>query len=148
MIGAAVRHLRGGQVQQTLAGARMIQQDESQQILVGVAETHAAPDAAFERRSRAGNVESRHHLINIPDIDHAIGVLIRALHLETLQQAVPIDFQFRKSLLHFPRLQETLYDRQDFFLVDHLRVRWVEFSVSRVFLISQQEDDPPAFTRL
>ena len=52
-----------------------------------------APDARFVERSRARHVERRHALVSVPDIDHAVRVLIRRLHLRIAQQAIPICLQ-------------------------------------------------------
>lgn len=48
MIGAAVRKLRGGDVQNTLPRPFRNDVYKSEQVLTRIAEAHAAPHAAFE----------------------------------------------------------------------------------------------------
>jgi hypothetical protein len=74
VIGAAGRQLRGGQVEDALAGARRHHVHKAQQVLVGVAEAEAAADAGLIERRRARHVEGGHALVGVPDIDHAVGV--------------------------------------------------------------------------
>ena len=81
VIGAAAFELGRGEVENALAGAFGHHVHEAEKILVGIAESEAPADAGFEGRGRARHVEGRHALIGVPDIDHAVGMLVRRRHL-------------------------------------------------------------------
>jgi hypothetical protein len=82
---AAVLQLCRRDIQDTLAGAFGDHVNEAEQILGRITEAHAAPDAAFEVGCRAAHVERHHALVGIPDVDHAIGVLVGRGHLDLAQ---------------------------------------------------------------
>ena len=93
VISAAGGQLRGGQVEDALAGARRDHVHEAEQVLVGVAEAQAAADAGFEERRRARHVERGHALVGVPDVDHAVGVHVGRVDLADAEQAVPVGAQ-------------------------------------------------------
>ena len=85
VVRAATRQLRGGQIEYPLSRPRRNHMHEAKQILIGITEAHAAPNAAFKVRSRTAHVEGHHALIGIPDVDHAIGVFIGRIDLQFAQ---------------------------------------------------------------
>jgi len=140
MIGAPAGQLGGRQVQHPLAGALRHHVDEAEEVLIGIAEAEAAADAGLVEGGRARHVESGHALIGVPDIDHAVGMFIGSLDLAEAEDAVPIDAQGRKGLLHLLGFEIAGDDRFDQFLVDGLRAGGIEFFILRIFLIPQQKD--------
>ena len=107
VIGAAGGQLRGGQVQDALAGARRRHVHKAQQVLVGIAEAQAAPDARLIERRRARHVEGRHALVRIPDVHHAIGVDVGRVDLEDAEQALPVLAQLLEGRVGVRRRQDT-----------------------------------------
>ena len=56
--------------------------DEPQQVLVGVPEPHAPPDARLEHGRGARQVEGDHALVGVPGVDHPVDVRIAGRHLD------------------------------------------------------------------
>ena len=75
------------------------QMDKAQDILTGVAESHAPSGSGFVVGGRAGEVEGDHTLILVPDIDHAVYMRIAAFYLITGKEIVPVKFQGFKRVL-------------------------------------------------
>ena len=141
VIRAAGSELRGRQVDDALAGARRVHLDESQQVLIGVAEAQAAADARLVERRRARHVERRHALVGVPDIHHAVGVRIGSPHVENAEQSVPVSAQFVERRIRVGWIQVLRDDRLYRLLVDRLRAGRVELLIARILVIAQQEDD-------
>src|SRR5215472_11428400 len=78
--GAAGGQLGRGQVQDAFAGALRHHVDDAKQVLIGIAKTEATSDSGFVKRSRTGNVEGSHALTGVPDVHHAVGVLVGSIH--------------------------------------------------------------------
>ncbi len=119
MEAGAVRKLSSGDVQDALAGAAVDHVDEAQQILVGIAEAHAAANARLVHGGRAAHVEGGHALVLVPGVGHAGGVRIGALDLEVREVLVPVSLEAGEGVLDSTGL---LVLRQDFLaggLVDH-----------------------------
>jgi hypothetical protein len=64
--------------------------DESEQILIRIPKAHATTYSTFKVGCRTAHIERQHTLIGIPDIDHAIGVLVRRGHLHFAEQFSPL----------------------------------------------------------
>ena len=128
-------------IQDPLAGPIGNHVDEAQQILIRIAETHAAPHAGLIQRGRPRQIKGHHTLVSIPDVHHAIRMLIRCLSLEHRQQVIPIKSQAVEGLLGVMRVQVTSSDRPDSFLEDQVRPRFSEFRVVRILMITENEDD-------
>ena len=60
------------------SGAVRDQMDETEQVLTGITEAHAAADSGFIIGSGTGHVEGNHALVLVPDIDHAVEFLVRS----------------------------------------------------------------------
>ena len=141
VIGAAGRQLRGSDVEDALAGPLRDHVDEAEQILVGVAEAHATADARLEQGGRPRQVERHHALVGVPDVDHAIDVLVAGLDVERAQQIRPVVAQGLEGRRHGRRLEVLLDDRLDGPLVDRLRTGRIELAVLRVLAVAEHEDD-------
>jgi len=146
VIGSAGRKLRGCHVQDALARSFGDHVQESQQILCRIPEAHAAANARFEVGGRARHIEGDHTLVGVPDVDHAVGVFIRAGDLELAQKLFPIRFEAVERLFHFGGVQVFCDHRFDRAFVDGLAAGRVKFLVYRVFLIAQHKDHRSGFT--
>ena len=76
VISAPVCELGRGDVDDALAGPLGDEVHEAQQVLVRVAKPHAAADARLEIRGAARHVEGDHALVRVPDVDHAVELLV------------------------------------------------------------------------
>ena len=72
MVGAAVRTLRVGDIDDPLPRSFGDQVDESEKILARIAESHAASETALVVAGRSAHVESDHALILVPDVDGSV----------------------------------------------------------------------------
>ena len=63
-----------------------------EQVLVGIAEAHAAADARFKVGGGAGEVEGDHHLVGVPDVDHAVGMEVGVSTVNLSEQSLPVGF--------------------------------------------------------
>ena len=148
VIGAAGRQLRRGGVDDALARALGHHVHEAEQVLVRVAEAHAAADARLVQRGRARHVERHHALVGVPDVDHAVDVLVGRLHLDDAEQVRPVGPQRFERGVDVDRLQVSGDDRLDRALVDRLRAGRIELVVARVLVIAEDEDDRALLARL
>ena len=90
MVATAVRELRGSDVDDALACPFRYLVHETDKVLVRVAETHSAADAALEERGTARHVEGHHALVLVPDVHHPFQSLLLRSDAEDGQEAVPI----------------------------------------------------------
>ena len=97
VIAAAVRELGGSDVDDTLSCPVGDLVNEAEHVLVGVAEAHAASDAALEVGSGAGEVERNHALVLVPDVDHAVYLVVRRVNVEDTEELVPCLSQLCKA---------------------------------------------------
>ena len=97
VIGAAIRELRRGHIQNPLPCPVRNQMDEAQEILGTVPEAHAASDAALKIGSRTAHVERDHALILVPDVDLAVEPLIARVNLKGAQQLLPVSAEGLKT---------------------------------------------------
>ena len=100
VVGAAVRLLGGGDVEDALPRPRRDEVHEAEQVLVRVAEAHAAADAGLEVRGRARHVEGDHALVGVPDVDHPVETLVAGLHRVLRQHLRPVLAQGDESGVH------------------------------------------------
>ncbi len=68
---------------------------EAEQVLVGVAEAHTASDTALEIRSGTAHIERYHTLVLVPDIYHAVDLLVGRVYTVLGEQTAPV---FLKAL--------------------------------------------------
>ena len=90
MIGASVRELCGGDIDDPLPCAFRHQMHKAQQILTGIAESHSSSDPGFKVGSASGHVEGDHALILVPDIDHPVHFGTGTGDMEFAEQLPPI----------------------------------------------------------
>ncbi len=139
MVAAAVGELRGGDVDDALAGATGNLVYKAHEILVAVAEAHATSDAALEETGRAREVERHHALILVPDVDHSVQLRIARAYIIYIKQRVPILAKLAKGLVYLLRGVEALDKGVCLFLVDYLRGG--ELLVLFVLDIAEQEHE-------
>ncbi len=111
VVGAAARELGRGDVEDPLARPLRNHRHEAEQVLVRVAEAHAAADARLERRRRARQVERDHALVGVPHVDHAVDVLGRGRDLQRAEQVAPAVPQPLDGHLDLAGAQEAVDDR-------------------------------------
>ena len=100
----SVGELRRGEVEDPLPRPVRDQVHEAENVLIGVAEAHAAADPGLEQARRARQVEGRHALVLVPRVQHPGRVRIGALHLEAREQLVPARMQACERVVDRPRL--------------------------------------------
>ena len=141
VVGAAGRELGRGDVEDPPAGPLGDHVHEPQQVLVRVAEPHAAPDARFERRGRARQVERDHALVGVPHVDHAVDVLGRRGDLQRAEQVVPVAAQAPEGGVDLVDPEVAVDDTAHAPLVDRLGPGRVELRVGRVLRVAEHEHD-------
>ena len=121
VIASAVGELGGGDVEDALPrpGGDLV--DEAHQVLVGIAETHAAADAALEETGAATHIEGYHALVLVPDIDHPVQPGRSGTYAETAEDVVPVTAQAVKGRIGLFGRVESLQHRINFGLVDDSR---------------------------
>ena len=90
VIGAAVRELGRGDVEDALTRTPGNHMYKAQQILARIAEAHPAPHAGLEIAGRAAHVEGDHALVLVPDVDHAVELFLAAVHPVGAKQPLPV----------------------------------------------------------
>ena len=94
--------------------------NETEQILVAVTEAHSASDTALEIGGGAGHIEGDHALILVPDVDHAVDLLVRGVYAVLGEQPAPVLLKLVEQLV---RLFGGIAQRHHFlrlFLVDNV----------------------------
>src|SRR5690554_4592138 len=107
VVAGAIGELRGGDVDDPLAGPLGDLMYKAKQILVGVAEAHAASDTALEVRCGAGEAEGDHALVLVPDVHHPVQPLLLCLYTEAAQQLIPVSTKPVKSAVYLLHVVET-----------------------------------------
>ena len=97
MISTAVRELRVGYVDYPLAGSFRYKVYESEKILTGIAESHAAPETAFIVAGRPAHIEGDHALILIPDVDGPVELFVPGRYPADRKEIFPVDSQCVQS---------------------------------------------------
>jgi hypothetical protein len=146
VIAAAVWELSAGDVDDALAGTGRYLMNETYEVLVGITEAHASADTALEEACRTRHAEGNHTLILVPDVHHAVELIVSALHGEDVQQVIPVLVEFSKGCIHLFGGIELLDELMRLLLVDHLLGR--ELLVLFVFYVSQKEDEVAALAWL
>ena len=90
VIGAAVRELGGGDVQNALPRPARHQMHEAQQVLAGIPKAHAPAGAAFIIAGAAAHIERHHALVLVPDIDHTVQLFVAGAQRKARQQPIPV----------------------------------------------------------
>ena len=107
--------------------------NEAEQILIGVAEAHASADSALEVGSGAGHIEGNHALVLVPDVYHAVYLLVGRIYGILCQQLAPIFLQFLKQLVCLLGGIALAHHLESLCLVDNILERLcVAFSVNGV----------------
>ena len=152
VVGAAVRLLGGRDVEDALPRPRRDEVHEAEQVLVRVAEAHAAADAGLEVRGRARHVERDHALVGVPDVDHPVEALVAGLHRVLRQHLRPVLAQGDESGVHLRGRLEAreelprgllVHDPRALPLLRH-RVLDVAEDEDEGLLLARREGPPPA----
>ena len=146
VIGAAVGKLRRRNVQDPLTGTFGDHMYEAQQVLTGIAEAHPAAHAAFIIAGRAAHVEGDHALVLVPDVDHAVQLLITAADMICAEQRFPVSFQHIQRLIERFIVGIAGHHGLGLRLVDDAGL--FPFLFRRVLQIAQAEDQAAAFAGL
>ena len=120
VVRAACLKLRGGDVKNPLARSCRDHVHETEHILVGIAEAHPAPDARFEQRGRARQIERDHVLVGVPDVHHPVGMLVWRFDLENAEQIGPVVPQCVKGGVGVGGVEIARDDRLNRLLIDRL----------------------------
>ena len=94
VVGTTVRELCCSDIKDSFACALGDHVDKAQKVLTAVPETHSAAHSAFEVGSASAHVEGHHTLVLVPDVDHAVQLLVIAFYLDLAQKTVPVFFKF------------------------------------------------------
>ena len=119
--------------------------NEAHQVLVGVAEAHAAANPAFEEGGAAAHIESHHTLVLVPDIGHSVHTAVRGADTETPKQVFPVESELAEGFVSFFAAVEALYHLLGCGSVEQ-SVRGELFFLW-VLHIAQYEDQAAAFAR-
>ena len=119
---------------------------ESYEVLVRVAEAHATADTTLEERSRTREVEGYHALVLVPDVNHAVELVVTRVYIIYIKQGIPVLTEFGKSLVNLLSGVELGDERMSLFLIDDLRS--AEFLVLFVFDVAKEEHKVLALARL
>ena len=109
--------------------------NEAHEILIGVAEAHATAYAALEERCRAREVEGDHTLVLVPDVHHAIELVVACLYFIYIKERIPVLAELCKGLVYFLCGVEFSDEGVCLLLVDDLWGR--EFLVLFVFDVAE-----------
>ena len=133
MVGAAVGKLRGRQVENPPPGLGGYLMDETQQVLVGIPEAHAAADPGLEIGGASRQVERHHALVLVPYIDHAVELGVVGCHRIRREQLAPSAGQRPEAFINGLLVGETRDESPGMPLVDDAgRLPFVVFGVFRV----------------
>ena len=120
VIAAAVGELRRGNVDDALTGSRWYLVDEAHKVLVGVAEAHSPSYAALEEAGASREVEGHHALVLVPDVHHAIELVVARAYVIYTEQTVPVFLQLAESLVYLFRCVETIDELMGLLFIDNL----------------------------
>ena len=90
MVASAIGKLGRCDIYYALAGTLRNLMHESNQVLVGVTESHASANAALKERCATREAEGNHALVLVPDIDRTVHSVISALDIEDAEQIIPV----------------------------------------------------------
>ncbi len=119
MVAAAIRELRGGNVDDPLPRPLRDEMDDAGEVLVGIAEAHAPADAALEIAGAPAEEEGDHALVLVPDVHGPVQLRHVRFHGETPQEVVPVGFQGCEGRIDLLRSGERIHHRLRLGLVDH-----------------------------
>ena len=145
VIGTAVRELGGGDIDDTLSCALRDQMNETEQILAGITESHAAAGTGFIIGSGTGHVECYHALILVPDVDHTVNLFIGRGNNVFGKQMIPVSVQLAECFFYLLRSLEAGEKFLCRFFVDH--ARFFPLLVFRVFCVAEYKYEVLRFAR-
>ena len=146
VVATAVGELGGGDVDDALARTLGYLVDKPHKVLVGVAESHAAANAALKERGGARHAECHHALILVPDVHHPVEFLVAGVDDIDVEQGIPIVVELAEGCVHLLRRVESCDGVQCLLLVDDLGSD--ELLVLLILHIAEHEDKVLALARL
>ena len=120
--------------------------DKPQQVLVGIAESHASADSCFKVRGRTGQIVGNHALILVPDVDHSVQLGTCGVHLVDVQEVVPIVLQVCELTLNLCRRVKARQNLSGWRLVDN--AFGLPLRILRSLNVGEDEDGLLGLTRL
>ena len=125
---------------------------EAKQVLVGIAEAHAASHARLVVGGGTGHVERDHALVLVPDVDHAVELFVAGIDAVGGQQFGPVGVELLQGGFDLFDGGETAEQLMGRLLVDDADlgriVRILPFLVLGHFDIAQHEHERCGFARL
>ena len=122
VVAATVGELCRCNVNDALTGTTGNLMDETYEVLIGVAETHATAYPTLKERSRTREAEGNHALVLVPDIDHAVQTLVGTRDGVLRKQTVPHFLQFLEGSIDSLHSSKTLDGSMCFLLVDQRHI--------------------------
>ena len=101
VVAAAVRELRRCDVKYALTCAFRYLVHKTDEILVGIPESHTSAYSALEITGAAAHVEGDHTLVLVPYIHHAVQLFNSCRGLELAKKPVPVGSEIEESPVHF-----------------------------------------------
>ena len=146
VIGASVRKLGRGNIQDPFSCPFRNQMKEAQKILTGIPESHTSADAGFIIRSRTGHIKGHHTLILVPYIYHTVYFIVGRRYLEAGQQLFPVLAKFLKGLVHSLFIGIFFQQFSGFGLIYHIGS--LPFLFLGIFCIAKNKNKGFTFSRL
>ena len=146
MVAAAVRELRGSNIDDTLLRAVRNLVHEAENILVGISKSHAAADSRLEVGSGTGKVERNHALILVPDVNHAVDLVVGGGNIQNAEEFVPCGAKLCHACRNLGGGVVFVNHGKGFHLVDGLAV-CLKFLVNGHLHIAEDENKGLAFAR-
>ena len=111
--------------------------NEAHKVLVRIAEAHATAYTALEEAGRAREVKGNHALILVPDVDHAVELIVTRAYLIYIKQRIPVLAELSESLIYLRGGVEFGNQGVSLLLVDDLQR--LPLVVLLIFDVTQQE---------
>ena len=121
MIASAIRELCRSDIDDALTCARWNLVNKAHKVLITIAEAHATAYTTLEERSRTREVEGNHALILVPDVHHAVELIVTRAYIIYIKQSIPISIELSKCLVYLGSGVELCNECVSLILVDNLR---------------------------
>ena len=72
---------------------------KAHEVLIRIAEAHATADTTLEERSRTREVEGYHTLVLVPDVNHAVELIVACAYIIYIKEGIPVLTEFSKGLI-------------------------------------------------
>jgi len=146
VVATTIRELCRSDVDDALTSTWRYLMNKAHEVLIGITEAHATTYTTLEETCTAREVKGDHALVLVPDVHHAVELVVACLHLIDVQQCIPVLAEGCKSLIHLLGGVELGDEGMRLLLVDHLRC--LKLLILFILDITQQEDEVLALTGL